>query len=167
MKRFFYILLSLMILISVTACSSEEKRENSTAESRRDTTVSEQQTEKPFTSNTDSEIDSKTQSKDDSQTDSEIDSKTNETDSTFESQQNKDKEEKEAMINIQIGEHLLTAALVQNSSTKTLLEMLSEGPVTIHMNDYANMEKVGSLPESLPRNDERISTDAGDLILYQ
>lgn len=167
MKRFFNILLSLMILISVTACSNEEKRENSTAESRRDTTVAEQQTEKSSVSNTNSEIDSKTQSKDDSQTDSEIDLKTNETDSTFESQQNKDKEEKEAMINIEIGEHLLTATLVQNSSTKALLEMLSEGPVTINMNDYANMEKVGSLPESLPRNDERISTDAGDLILYQ
>lgn len=151
MKRFFNILLSLMILISVTACSNEEKRENSTAESRRDTIVSEQQTEKSSASDTNSEIDSKT----------------NETNSTFESQQKKDKEEKEAMINIEIGEHLLTATLVQNSSTKALLEMLSEGPVTIHMNDYANMEKVGSLPESLPRNDERISTDAGDLILYQ
>lgn len=78
-----------------------------------------------------------------------------------------EQEETEMMLNIQVGEHMLTATLVQNSSAEALAEMLSEGPVTIEMNDYANMEKVGTLPESLPVNDERISTDAGDLILYQ
>ncbi|MDE5772413.1 MAG: aldo/keto reductase [Ruminococcus sp.] len=35
------------------------------------------------------------------------------------------------------------------------------------MNDYANFEKVGKLPKSLPRNDEKITTEAGDIILYQ
>ena len=55
----------------------------------------------------------------------------------------------------------------QNSSAEALVEMLSEGTVTIQMSDYANMEKVGSLPDSLPGNDEQISTEAGDLILYQ
>lgn len=53
------------------------------------------------------------------------------------------------MINIQIGEHVLTATLVENSSTQALLEMLSEGPVNIKMSDYANMEKVGPFPKSL------------------
>lgn len=78
-----------------------------------------------------------------------------------------EQEETEMMLNIQIGEHLLTATLAQNSSADALVEMLSEGPVTIHMNDYANMEKVGTLPKRLPKNDEQISTNAGDLILYQ
>ncbi len=35
------------------------------------------------------------------------------------------------------------------------------------MQDYGNFEKVGDLPISLPRNDEQISTNAGDVILYQ
>ena len=35
------------------------------------------------------------------------------------------------------------------------------------MHDYSNFEKVGSLPEELPRNDEQITTESGDLILYQ
>jgi hypothetical protein len=35
------------------------------------------------------------------------------------------------------------------------------------MRDYGNMEKVGSLGTSLPRNDEQITTEPGDLILYQ
>lgn len=76
-------------------------------------------------------------------------------------------EETEMKLNIQVGEHLLTATLAQNSSVDALAEMLSDGPVTLNMNDYANMEKVGTLPESLPRNDEQINTGAGDLILYQ
>lgn len=35
------------------------------------------------------------------------------------------------------------------------------------MNDYGDMEKVGSLGFSLPRNDQQITTSPGDLILYQ
>ena len=35
------------------------------------------------------------------------------------------------------------------------------------MHDYGNFEKVGSLPTSLPRNDEQITTEPGDIILYQ
>ena len=42
----------------------------------------------------------------------------------------------------------------------------SNAPVTVDMHDYANMEKVGSLPQSLPRNDTYFTTGPGDLVLY-
>lgn len=71
------------------------------------------------------------------------------------------------MIDIQVGDDTLTATLVDNTSTEALLALLSEGPVTIDMHDYASMEKVGPLPQSLPQNDEPIQAEAGDLILYQ
>ena len=35
------------------------------------------------------------------------------------------------------------------------------------MHDYGNFEKVGPLPQSLPTNDQRITTSPGDTILYQ
>ena len=35
------------------------------------------------------------------------------------------------------------------------------------MHDYGSFEKVGSLPSSLPRNDTQITTEPGDIILYQ
>ena len=35
------------------------------------------------------------------------------------------------------------------------------------MHDYGNFEKVGPLPFELPRNDETITTEPGDIILYQ
>ena len=70
-------------------------------------------------------------------------------------------------MNIQIGDHVLAATLVENSSADALKEALSEGPITVNMRDYGNMEKVGSLGMDLPRNDEQITTEAGDIILYQ
>ena len=71
------------------------------------------------------------------------------------------------LINLKIGEYLFTATLVDNSTTEALKNMLAEGPITIKMSDYGNMEKVGSFETSLPRNDEQITTEPGDLILYQ
>lgn len=70
-------------------------------------------------------------------------------------------------IFIQVDDHQLTATLVDNSTTEALLHLLADGPITIDMRDYGSMEKVGALPESLPRNDEPLNTEAGDLILYQ
>lgn len=70
-------------------------------------------------------------------------------------------------LKLNIDNHELTATLYDNSSVDALVEALSEGPITINMSDYANMEKVGSLGMSLPQNNEDINTEVGDLILYQ
>jgi hypothetical protein len=70
-------------------------------------------------------------------------------------------------INLRIGDKTYSATLADNSSARALKEMLAEGPVTIDMSDYGNMEKVGDLGRKLPTNDKRISTVPGDLILYQ
>ena len=65
------------------------------------------------------------------------------------------------------GNHTLAATLVDNSSAKAFAELLTEAPVTVQMNDYGSFEKVGDLPASLPRNDTSITTEPGDIILYQ
>lgn len=70
-------------------------------------------------------------------------------------------------ITIKVGDtSTLTATLAENSSASALLKLLESGPVTIDMHDYANMEKVGSLPETLPRNDTYFTAQPGDLVLY-
>ena len=61
----------------------------------------------------------------------------------------------------------LTAVMEGNSSVTALMELLAEDPLTIEMNDYANMEKVGSIGVDLPRNDEQITTSSGRAILHQ
>ena len=74
-------------------------------------------------------------------------------------------------ISIQItsdsGSHTLSATLADNSSAMAFYELLEKGPVTIKMTDYGNFEKVGPLGTKLPRNDTQITTQAGDIILYQ
>ncbi len=70
-------------------------------------------------------------------------------------------------MKITIGETTLTATLEDNSSAKALVEKLKEGDLTLDLADFGNMEKVGGLGFSLPRNDKQIRTQAGDLILYQ
>ena len=62
---------------------------------------------------------------------------------------------------------VFTATLAENSSAEALKALLAEGDLTIEMSDYGNMEKVGRIGQSLPRNDEHITTSPGDLILYQ
>lgn len=56
------------------------------------------------------------------------------------------------------GGKTFTATLVDNSSTQALKEQLAKGNITVEMEDYANMEKVGSLGIRLPRNDKQTTT---------
>ncbi len=75
--------------------------------------------------------------------------------------------QKEDTMKLTIGDTVLTASLADNSSTAALKELLSKAPVTIDMQDYASMEKVGPVGTPLPRNDEQLTTGPGDIILYQ
>lgn len=70
-------------------------------------------------------------------------------------------------LNLTVNETTLTATLSDNSSAQALRGLLAEGPRTIQMSDYGSMEKVGPLGQSLPTNNEQITTQAGDLILYR
>ncbi len=70
-------------------------------------------------------------------------------------------------IKLEVNGHILTATLSENSSAEAFLALLKEGPVTIQMRDYSNFEKVGSLGVDLPQNNMQMTTQPGDLILYQ
>lgn len=76
-------------------------------------------------------------------------------------------EGEESMLYLRVGDQVLEATFADNSSAEALKSLLEENEITISMRDYGNMEKVGSLPQSLPKNDTSITTEAGDLILYQ
>ncbi len=89
-------------------------------------------------------------------------------DEPSESQESETTETTEAnTILLEVGEYTFTATLADNSTGEALVEKLAEGPVTINMRDYGSMEKVGGFGFNLPTNDEQISTEPGDLILYQ
>ena len=59
------------------------------------------------------------------------------------------------------------ATLADNTAASKLAEILSGGPLTVGLSDYAGFEKVGDLGFSLPVENERITTAPGDIVLYQ
>lgn len=71
------------------------------------------------------------------------------------------------MLKLTVNNTILNIKLEDNSSSKALLEHLKDGDITINAEDYGGFEKVGNLGFSLPTNDEKITVEAGDLILYQ
>lgn len=82
------------------------------------------------------------------------------------SQDNSSSQE-EPMLKITVGDQELLATFADSSSAEEFRDLLAQGPVTISMDDYGGFEKVGSLGTTLTRNDTRITTQPGDVILYQ
>lgn len=68
---------------------------------------------------------------------------------------------------ITVGSRCFYAVLEDNPSAEAFVERLSEEPIAVQMHDYGGFEKVGPLPWELPRSDESITTEPGDVILYQ
>lgn len=79
----------------------------------------------------------------------------------------KPEESKTGVMYIHANGSVFEASIADNSSAVALYEMLKQGDVTVDMHDYGSFEKVGPLDKSLPTNDEQITTEAGDIILYQ
>ena len=60
----------------------------------------------------------------------------------------------------------VTVEWEDNESAAALKEAVKNDPLTIQMSMYGGFEQVGSLGMPLPRNDTRITTHPGDVILY-
>ena len=70
-------------------------------------------------------------------------------------------------ITIDVNGNKLTAALADSTAAKELAEKLKSGSVTVTLNEYGGFEKVGDLPWSLTKSDKQVSTEPGDIMLYQ
>ncbi len=65
-----------------------------------------------------------------------------------------------------IGDTPVRVAWEDNRTVETLRSMVANGSLTIPMSMYGGFEQVGSLGRSLPRDDRKITTEAGDIVLY-
>ena len=70
-------------------------------------------------------------------------------------------------ILLTVGEKTMTATLVDNAATRELKALLEKGPISIRMSDYGGFEKVGELPQSFTTSNSQITTEPGDIMLYQ
>ena len=74
--------------------------------------------------------------------------------------------ETKAVLQMRIGDTLVTVEWEDNESVQALRNLCTDTPFTIQMSMYGGFEQVGSIGESLPRNDVQTTTEAGDIVLY-
>ena len=70
-------------------------------------------------------------------------------------------------LSVQVGSETFTATLEDNEAAAAFMEILKNEPAVIQMRDYGGFEKVGSLGTTLPAEDSQMTTQAGDIVLYQ
>lgn len=75
--------------------------------------------------------------------------------------------EEKTKLKITVGDEELLATFEDNPSAEAFRDLLAQGPVTVEMDDYGGFEMVGPLGTTLTRSDEQITTQSGDVILYQ
>ena len=64
-----------------------------------------------------------------------------------------------------IGETEVPVTWENNASVDALRELAAE-PMTIPMSMYGGFEQVGSIGQSIVRDDQQTTTEAGDIVLY-
>ncbi len=72
----------------------------------------------------------------------------------------------EYQVKITVNGEEMTATMGNNTSAQAFRKLIENKPKTVRMRDYGSMEKVGMLWKGLPRNNQNITTQPGDIILY-
>ena len=67
---------------------------------------------------------------------------------------------------MKIGDIKVDVDWENNQAVDTLRNMAEKGDVIIQMSMYGGFEQVGSIGQSLPRNDKQTTTSSGDIVLY-
>ena len=73
--------------------------------------------------------------------------------------------EKDANMIMTIGDTKVDVSWEDNDSVRELRELASSG-ITIQMSMYGVFEQVGSIGQSVTRNDKQTTTEPGDIVLY-
>ena len=68
---------------------------------------------------------------------------------------------------IGVGDAQLAVTLADTDAARALVQRLQAEPVTVSLHAYGGFEQVGQLPWPLPASDEQITTQPGDVMLYQ
>lgn len=152
-----------LLLICMTACSSapdagqlsgiEQSTENTTADAAADSAEEKQMSE--------SKADRAAENTAQAASASEPAPETTEQDT-----EKTDEEDSMKKLIMKINGTEVSVVWEDNESVAALTELAAKAPITVQMSMYGGFEQVGSLGTSLPRNDVRITTGAGDIVLY-
>lgn len=67
---------------------------------------------------------------------------------------------------MKIGDTKVNVEWEDNQAVEALRDMAKDGDITIQMSMYGGFEQVGSIGQSLPRDDKQTTTSSGDIVLY-
>ena len=83
---------------------------------------------------------------------------------TADQKQEEDAEDMELVMTIDGTE--VSVTWEDNESVDAIRELADSDGIEINMSMYGGFEQVGSIGQSIPRNDEQTTTEAGDIVLY-
>lgn len=72
----------------------------------------------------------------------------------------------ENMLKFFINDEEIQVIWEENESVEALKNLAKDEPITIDMSMYGDFEQVGSIGQSIPRDDKQMTTSAGDIVLY-
>ena len=75
-------------------------------------------------------------------------------------------EEIEMNLKMKISDNEVEVIWEDNESVDALKQLVKDEALIVEMSMYGGFEQVGSLGNSLPRNDTQTVTEAGDIVLY-
>lgn len=147
MKRYICIVMFFAVLFAITACSNRQSEPSSGSQTEPTSTYSDTEPDEEKQPALETEEEAARFQQNDNETGKE--------------------ENAEMRMKVQVGDSIFTAALENNAAVHALVEMMEKEPVVIRMSDYSGFEKVGALGKSLPTDNSRTTTEAGDIVLYQ
>lgn len=77
-----------------------------------------------------------------------------------------DERSTENMLKFYINDEEIQVSWEENESVEALKNLAEDKPIIIDMSMYGDFEQVGSIGQSIPRNDKQMTTSAGDIVLY-
>ncbi len=72
-----------------------------------------------------------------------------------------------AQLVMEVNGKIFYPAPADTPAAKDLLDKLEKEALTLELREYGGFEKVGPLPFELPQDDEKITTQPGDILLYR
>ena len=75
--------------------------------------------------------------------------------------------ERTDLLVISVGDTQLVVTPADTDAARALAQRLQAGSVAVSLHAYGGFEQVGPLPWILPASDEQITTQPGDVMLYQ
>ena len=174
MKKMKYFVMIILGIALLTGCGSDSGQRGQTEtenKSVKEETV--MQTSEEETESNETEMIDITESVAETMIEPVVESETTKEETTMEPESSIETEPEEVVeterikrMKVQIDRHTFYAALENNDATAELVQMMKNQSIVISMSDYSGFEKVGSLGTTLPGSNSQMTTQAGDIVLY-